>query len=88
MLNNYIPPLRTYCEYLIAVLIFVELVDVSIRFRSFCAFSFTHDAILQYFVMSFVFFNRINMVYMVSQYFIKLKPFKLILLFSNTPPYK
>jgi hypothetical protein len=61
MLNHYFPPLRTYCEYLIAALILVELVGVSMRFKSFCVFSLTHDAILQYFVMSFVFFNRINM---------------------------
>jgi len=70
MLNHYFPPLRTICEYLIALLILVEFVDVSTRFKSFCAFSFTHDAILQYFVMSFVFFSRINMVYMVSAYFL------------------
>jgi hypothetical protein len=73
MLNHYFPPLRTICEYLIALLILVEFVDVSTRFKSFCAFSFTHDAILQYFVMSFVFFSRINMVYMVSAYFYKSK---------------
>jgi len=45
------------------VLILVELVDVSIRFKSFCALSFMHVAILQYFVMSFVFFNRMNILY-------------------------
>lgn len=60
-LKNYFTILRTYCEYLIALLICVEFVDVFARLRSFCELSFIHNAIAQYFVISFVFFSRINM---------------------------